>query len=284
MVKKKQSFFKRINKKYKLSVADKVTFLEIYSTSISILKFWAVVFLIFIAGVALVVILFFYTPIRNLVPGYPTPQTRMHILQNAIMVDSLYSEIEMRDNYLAKIQTIISGGVVDDNVDEEFDFPEISMATMGSDTIFERLVGPEKYRFSYFMSDEGILETPRINFFVPVRGIVTNRFHASPGHFGVDVVADENSPIMAVLEGTVIFAEWSITTGNVIQLQHDYNLVSIYKHNSEILVKPGDRVKAGDVIAIMGDEGEYSTGPHLHLELWQNGIPLDPEMFINFKN
>jgi len=91
-----------------------------------------------------------------------------------------------------------------------------------------------------------------------------------------------NSNIYSVLDGTVIFSEWSVSTGYVVQIQHKHNLISVYKHNSEVLVQQGDEVKAGEVISIMGNEGELSTGPHLHFELWRSGTALDPEQYINF--
>jgi murein DD-endopeptidase MepM/ murein hydrolase activator NlpD len=122
----------------------------------------------------------------------------------------------------------------------------------------------------------------KIHFFVPLKGLVTNKFNAGTTHFGVDMVSVANSLISSVLSGTVIFAGWTLDTGYVIYIQHRNNLVSVYKHNAELLKDVGDVVIAGDAIAIIGNSGELSTGPHLHFELWQNGIAIDPELYIDF--
>ena len=119
-------------------------------------------------------------------------------------------------------------------------------------------------------------------FFTPIKGIIIDEFNPKAEHFGVDLVAPKNEAIKATLDGTVIFAEWTVETGYVIHLQHSNNLISIYKHNSSLHKKQGDKVRAGDVIAIVGNSGELSTGPHLHFELWYNGIPLNPQEYIVF--
>jgi murein DD-endopeptidase MepM/ murein hydrolase activator NlpD len=115
-----------------------------------------------------------------------------------------------------------------------------------------------------------------------VKGIVTATFSAKENHYGTDIVANANEVVKSTLPGTVTMAAWTLETGNVIQVQHADNIVSIYKHNAELLKHMGDRVKAGDPIAIMGNSGELTTGPHLHFELWYNGTPLNPQDYISF--
>lgn len=283
MIKKFSSFIRKISKRYRLSVHDTRNFTEVYTTSVSKLKLLSLVVLLFGTGVCLMVILFRYTPLKYSIPGYPSKQIRELMIYNSLMVDSLKIEIEKRNKYLNQIQTIISGKTIEKfNENTKEKIKSIDIEPMESDTVFNTLIGPEKYKFSYLNNEEEKIEMSRLTLFPPTKGIVVNRFGSSPGHYGTDIVGEKDASISAVLAGTVIFAEWSITTGYVIQIQHDYNLISIYKHNAEIFVKTGDRVKAGDLIAIMGNEGEYSTGPHLHFELWQNGIPLNPENYINF--
>ena len=120
-------------------------------------------------------------------------------------------------------------------------------------------------------------------FFTPITGIITNHFNLEEGHYGVDIVAESNQTIKAVLEGTVIFAEWTLETGYVIEIQHGNNIISVYKHNAELLKDIGTVVRAGETISIIGNSGElYTSGPHLHFELWHNGKPIDPEKYIIF--
>ena len=159
---------------------------------------------------------------------------------------------------------------------------ENNEAAVSSDSIIEELLDIDAFKFGIGAESETFDDLSTVNFFTPLNGIVINRFTETPGHFGIDIVGKTNSNVSAILDGTVIFAEWSVQTGYVIQIQHAHNLVSVYKHNSSMLVKQGEQVNAGDVVAIMGDEGELSTGPHLHFEMWQNGKPLNPENFISF--
>ena len=119
-------------------------------------------------------------------------------------------------------------------------------------------------------------------FFPPVKGVISDGFNAAKKHFAIDIAAVQNSTVHTVLDGTVTFAGWTDDTGFVIQVQHDNNLISIYKHNVKLLKKAGERVKAGDAIALVGDSGSITTGTHLHLELWHNGIPIDPAKYITF--
>jgi murein DD-endopeptidase MepM/ murein hydrolase activator NlpD len=277
-----KSFLKRASKKYRLTITDNFNYNEVFSMNISKLKFWSYNFLIFIVGAVLAVLLFFYTPVKRTVPGYPSQELSKMMVYHSLMLDSLAGEIQKRDTYLQNIRKVISGGVVEDTTFENNEPVSVELKNVQSDSIFNVLVGPDKYKFSYLQNPAQNKMLSELNFFTPVQGVVVNRFYAAPGHFGTDIVAKENSNISAVLDGTVIFAEWSVATGYVVQIQHSNNIISIYKHNSDITVKPGDRVNAGDVIAIMGNEGKYSTGPHLHIELWHNGMPVDPEAYINF--
>jgi murein DD-endopeptidase MepM/ murein hydrolase activator NlpD len=119
-------------------------------------------------------------------------------------------------------------------------------------------------------------------FFLPVKGYITGDFDPKNEHYGVDIVAADNAPVKATLDGSVVISTWTPETGYVIGIQHENNLVSLYKHNSVLLKKEGDYVHAGDVIAIVGNTGELSTGPHLHFELWYNGSAINPKDYINF--
>ncbi|HPR31473.1 MAG TPA: M23 family metallopeptidase [Prolixibacteraceae bacterium] len=276
-----KAFWKKITRKYRLAMFEQDTLNEVYTTFVTRLKAGALIFLICFGVCALTLSLIFFTPARRLVPGYPSRMMSEQIRYNAVMTDSLLAEIAKRDEYLLLIRKAISGEVIEDSSQTpNEEFTHVELEPVSDDSLFNSLIGPEKYKFSYQI--DGGDELSGITFFSPVRGLITNRFNASPGHFGTDIVGTVNTPVSTVLDGTVIFAEWSVTTGYVVQIQHANNMISIYKHNSEALVKPGDRVLAGDIIAMMGNEGEYSTGPHLHFELWHNGSPLDPEKYIQF--
>ena len=116
----------------------------------------------------------------------------------------------------------------------------------------------------------------------PISGEVSKSFNMEEKHFGVDIIAPKNTPIKATLDGFVISADWNLETGNTICLQHKGDVITFYKHNSALLKKVGDIVQAGEAIAIIGDTGDHSSGPHLHFELWHKGIPIDARDYVNF--
>lgn len=272
-----------IFKSYKLTVISKENFVEMFTMSISKFKFYLFTTLVFLFGIFLTVGVLFLTPMRQLIPGYPSSDMRDGLIYNALMVDSLEREISKRDRYLDQIRSVISGEIVENqNQEDAEETVPVEMEPMTDDSIFDALIGPDKYKFATNNNEQDFGNISRLNFFTPVNGVVINRYNAFAGHYAIDIVSDEYSHVASVLDGTVVFAEWSVSTGYVVQIQHDFNLISVYKHNSEVLVKSGDRVKAGDIVAIMGNEGELTTGPHLHFELWQNGESLDPEKYIEF--
>ncbi|HPV57186.1 MAG TPA: M23 family metallopeptidase, partial [Tenuifilaceae bacterium] len=121
-----------------------------------------------------------------------------------------------------------------------------------------------------------------IYFIPPVKGVVTNGYNPMVYHYGIDLVAAPNEVVLSIAKGTIILSNWTLETGYTLSIQHDNNFISVYKHNSKLLKRQGDRVDAGEAIAIIGNSGELTTGPHLHFELWQNGHSVDPAKFINF--
>jgi murein DD-endopeptidase MepM/ murein hydrolase activator NlpD len=247
------------------------------------------VFTIFgIGGIFLIVItvlMIAYTPIRELIPGYPSREVREMIVSNAIRVDSLENQLKIRDSYFEKIRALIEG-----EIPQEPDFIADTIIPSNTtnfnyynhDSIFKQKILEEQLNLSVQKESPQSDNIANIHFFTPLKGMITNKFDKLIDHFAVDVVGLPNSRISAVLEGTVIFAGWTVETGYVIYLQHFNDLVSVYKHNAELLKNVGNHVKAGEAVAIMGNTGELTTGPHLHFELWHQGIPVDPEKYIDF--
>jgi murein DD-endopeptidase MepM/ murein hydrolase activator NlpD len=138
----------------------------------------------------------------------------------------------------------------------------------------------EEDRFSIQALDNAKKTSNGLLLYRPVNGTISNGFNPKGGHYGIDIIAPKEDPVKAVLDGTIVFAGFTSNGGNVIHIQHNNNMISVYTHNSALLKKSGDRVKAGESIAFIGDSGEYSEGPHLHFELWENGAPVNPEDYI----
>jgi murein DD-endopeptidase MepM/ murein hydrolase activator NlpD len=209
------------------------------------------------------------------------------IVMLAAKTDSLTRSIESRDRYLANLKAVISGDLPADSIKKpigngtRFDTIDVPGASEAEKKLRAEIEARD--RFSLY-AEASVQEGSLSNFlfFTPVKGIITSEFSPKTKHFGIDIVASANEVIKSTLDGTVIFSDWTSDTGYMIAVQHGNNLFSIYKHNSALLKSAGDFVKAGEVIAIIGDSGELTTGPHLHFELWYNGTAVNPIEYMTF--
>jgi murein DD-endopeptidase MepM/ murein hydrolase activator NlpD len=284
-----QSFRKRfianIRDKYRLIIYNDTTYQSMLTIKLTPLKVFTFVSLFSAFMVFLVIFLVASTPLKEYIPGYPKAEYREMLLKNMLLVDSLKQELSVRDHFFQDIRSIASGEIPKEE-GQKNDVPEKPSKTAfkpyNHDSVFQDKILEEKLNLTSRESRDLPASPEKIHFYLPVKGLVTGKFDAKKGHYGTDLVAPPDSRISAVLGGTVLFAGWTMETGNVIYLQHGSNMTSAYKHNAELLKKTGDTVKAGEAIAIIGNSGELSTGPHLHFELWYNGKPVDPEKYIVF--
>lgn len=283
--KEKPKLIDRLRAKYKLSIYNDQTLMEVFQLRLSRLNVLTVVGSTSLLLIVLVTVLIAYTPLREFIPGYPNANTRAYIVRNALMLDSLERELQIRDSYFQNINTIINGGIPKTYgtlQDSNLKYDKIEFTTSEQDSMLRlQIEREEQFNLSVFEGTEQTSFSSQY-FFAPVKGIVTNKFNPDENHFGTDVVAGLNEVVKACLDGTVIMATWTVETGYVIQLQHANNLISVYKHNAELLKKVGTRVSAGEVIAIIGNSGEITTGPHLHFELWHEGQAVNSEEYIVF--
>ncbi len=242
----------------------------------------------FVFVVAIILgLLFMYTPLNYLLPYQANNKLSRQLVNNLYQLDSIKQEIQTRDRYFANIQNILRGRQLENYetiIDTNLRNTKLEFTRSKQDSILRKQIENAEKQDIYSTSKKGIVGTSlkNLHFFRPVQGIVTNKFDVKEKHPAVDIVAEPNEPVLAVLEGTVIIATWSMNTGYIIEVQHPNNLITVYKHNSSLLKEVGDHVKAGEPIAILGNTGELSTGPHLHFELWFNGSPLNPENYITF--
>jgi murein DD-endopeptidase MepM/ murein hydrolase activator NlpD len=229
-----------------------------------------------------------FTNLREFIPGYPDVTMRRNILMSAIRLDSLDRELKLRDKYFDNLNSIISGTQPVDvsfRPDTAKNYKAIKFSTSPNDSVLRaRVENEERYNLTIGPStSQSVSGLATLHFFPPVKGIVSARYDVSTKHFGTDIVTKSKALVSAVLDGTVIFTGWTMETGFVIEVQHPNNIVSVYKHNASLLKETGDLVRAGDAISIVGDSGElYTSGPHLHFEIWYKGSPLDPEKHILF--
>ena len=284
----KKSLITRLRKKYRLIIYNDSSFKELLSFRVSRLDLIAISVVFSMILIVIIMLLLVFTPVRGLIPGYPNSEVRGKIISNFVMVDSLKAELDKRDRFFSSMRNVISGKDVENAHHDMADslsnpqYKDLSFSRSIEDSLFRsEIEEDEKFNLSIVDAPK-VTNISGIHFFPPVKGVITSSFDGRKQHYGTDVVAAKNERISAVLAGTVILAEWTLNTGYVIQIQHSNNLVSIYKHNSELLKKAGDQVKAGEAIALLGNSGELTSGPHLHFELWHNGKPLNAENYIRF--
>lgn len=274
--------------KYRFSIVNDTTFEEVWRVRLTQYNaFLLISFLVlFIIGATVSIIAF--TNIREFIPGYPDVTMRRNILMSAIRLDSLEKQLELRDKYFANMNAIIAGeqpAEIYSMQDTSGSYKSIRYSTSPEESALRAQVeNEERYNVTYTPDfSESVTSLAELHFFPPVKGIVSGKFDIRTKHYGTDIVAKPRSPVSAALDGTVIFTGWTMETGYVIEIQHPNNIVSVYKHNASLLKETGDLVRAGEPVSIVGDSGElYTSGPHLHFEIWYKGSPLDPEKHILF--
>ncbi len=278
----KINFWKKIRFKYKLTILNENTLEDVFIFRVSGLSAFFVIVLFASFLIALTAVVIINTPIRNYLPGYLDSEIREEIVSNALQVDSLEHLLGMQTAYMENIVGIMKG---------ETTVEQIRMDTLKKDTLVDfskskatkefitRYEEEEKYNLSSISTNK-VLESEI--FVRPTRGIISSRYDLKNKHYGVDIAALQGESVLATLDGVVVFTGFDANAGYVIQLQHKNGLMSIYKHNDLLLKKMGDHVVAGEAIALVGSTGKLSSGPHLHFEVWFNGIPVDPETVIVF--
>jgi len=285
--KKKKKISDKLKNKYRLTIYNDTSFEEVTTLILSRLNVFAYLGLFVIVIGVLVFLLLLYSPLKMFLPAYQNSEMRRNIVINSIRVDSIAKEIDLRDKYFLNLKNIMEGKeIIEEQISEDsaVHYDEINFAKSKEDSLLRtQIEGQELYTITTKDESRKSNSLSSIHFFSPIsKGLITNKFSLKEKHFAVDIVAAPNEGVKAVLDGTVIEASWTLATGNSITIQHENNILSLYKHNSALLKQVGDRVKSGEIIAIIGNSGELSTGPHLHFELWHNGIPLDPESYIVF--
>lgn len=283
---KKGEFLKRLRHRYRLVVMNDDTFEEKFSLRLTPLGLVILLGSSTIIMIMVVTSLIAFTPLREYIPGYADIGVRRNLIRITLKSDSLEQTILERNEFMGNIGNVLKGNIKTDTTqnspdpNKEYDKLEIN-ASLNEDALRKNIEAEDKYSLTYETktNKNGI---SNFFFFTPLKGIVSSSFKTNEQHYGVDVVAPENEAIKSTLDGTVILATWSSETGYTITIQHSNNLLSIYKHNSILLKKVGAFVKAGDPIAIIGNSGEQTTGPHLHFELWYNGKAIDPQDYMVF--
>lgn len=281
---------RRIRDKYRLVLLNEDTLEERISFKLSRLNVFVAIGLMSIILVFITTYIIAFTPLKEYIPGYTDVSLQRRIYELQLRSDSVAFAMRAQEKYLEALKNVLGG-----TIPNERDMAAVDTAKARNYLNIKDKRSPEdsilrsEYdnanKYKLFKSDKspGKGSTMRnLTFFSPIKGTITSEFDPLRKHFGIDVVAARDEVIKSVQDGTVIFSGWTVETGYVIGIQHPGNVISIYKHNSVLLKKEGNIVHAGETVAIIGETGELSTGPHLHLELWINGIPVNPKDYIVF--
>lgn len=280
---------KKLNDKYRLIILNDITLEERFSYRLSKLNAFVAISTLSVCLIGLTALAIVYTPLRYYIPGYKADITmRQEVLALGNTTDSLAIALQSQNAYIENLKKVLKGeadtvgvGIQDVSEGDKEKFDSIKLGNISQEDSMIREEVEAENLFALKDKEGGMAtELSQIHFTRPVEGYITDTFNLKKDHFGIDVVGKEDAPVKTILGGVVIMNEYSVKTGHVIAVQHPHNLVSFYKHNSVLLKKVGTLVQSGEAIAIIGNSGELSDGPHLHLELWHNQSPVDPLSYI----
>jgi len=255
----------RLSNVYRLVIIDDDTLGEVKSKRFSILGMLLLFSLIGLIISILTAAILCFTPLRYLVPGYADITNNQVYMGLTKRIEELEKEVEAQVVYTKGITNMLNPTEQKLNeIQDNNHIVEINLTKQANITKSGVELSLEHY---YFCS--------------PLEGEVSAAYDYTNKHFGVDIVAQKDSPVLSIMDGVIIAADWSTKTGNTISVQHPNNLVSVYKHNSKLLKKVGETVKSCEAIAIVGNTGILTDGPHVHFEMWYGGKPLNPQGYIN---
>ena len=284
--KENKGFFKKLFNDYKVVVSSEDTFEEKFAFKASKINVFVLMLVYSVILISFTISIVFFTQLRELVPGYSSSDLLNRAIYLTQKTDSLERQIELNNKFYKSIEDVLSGNtdvfIERDNITIDSSLNEknfFSISPNSEDSILRNYVdSQDKFNLTI---NELVIENKM--FFSPIKGDITQTFNFEENHFAIDIAADIGTPVKSILDGKILFSEWSVDTGHVIIVDHGDNIVSVYKHNSKSLKEQNDFVQAGEVIAYSGNQGSLSSGPHLHFELWKNGTPIDPEPLINFQ-
>lgn len=273
-------------KNFRLTISDDNTHKELSTRKFTRVGALVTIITVVVVILALEYVVIAFTPIRTFIPGYPNAHTKHAAIQNAIRIDSLENEISKWELYSENLSRVVSGQtpleidslIARRKAHNEADVNPAEIAK--KDSLLRKEVTSEG-KFDVNAGESRSLPIEGMHFFTPLKGVVSQGYDKAL-HPYIDITAPGNSVVMSVLDGTVISSGWSDDDGYTIRIQHEGDVISVYKHNQKVMKKTGDKVSAGTPIAIVGNSGKLSDGDHLHFELWHKGEAVDPTKYISF--
>ena len=272
--------------KFRLALVDNQSHKQLFTVQFTKTSLFVTVVTILVTLCTLIFSLIAFTPVKTFIPGYPDARSKREAIQNAIKIDSLENVIYKWGLYSENLKRVLEGAapvkidsLVNAGMNEAGRKADLADIQRQDSLLREKV--KEEEQFGIAARNRRILPIEGMHFFCPLKGVVSQGYDPI-SHPYIDITAPAGSVVKATLDGTVIYAGWDNDTGHTIQLQHDGDIISIYRHNEKLLKKSGDKVTAGTSIALVGNTGELTSGDHLHFELWHKGEAVDPTKYINF--
>lgn len=282
----KKKISQKLLHKYRLVILNEDTFEEKVAfklTRLNVISLGVFISIFLIIGTSLLIAL---TPLKEFIPGYSSTALKQKATRLSLKVDSLESEVTKNNAYYFSIRQVLAGEIPANEFNQDSSYTaeiqKISNQELKPSEAENELREEVEQTDKFNLLEEAIKKT-NLSLFPPITGKITESYNAEIRHYAIDISTEKDKPVKAVTDGTIIFSEWTTSTGYVIIIEHSYGLISVYKHNAELLKTQGDLVKSGEVIALTGSTGELSTGPHLHFELWVDGYPVNPQDYITFE-
>jgi murein DD-endopeptidase MepM/ murein hydrolase activator NlpD len=296
---------------YRVVIMNNDTFEEVSAVRLSLMNLYVSLSSIFVALTLIVASIIVFTPLKKYIPGYAASESGRAMLEMDEKLETLQELAQANNTYIIDRFKFLNGQyeyeddvvksqptaiVADTTLEEEFAMiPEDAdlRREVREGTVVPRLETAEVAKTEVTEGGGASLKTlpknavlvgqlGQLYFITPLSGEISQSFNIVKKHYGVDVTAPKNTAIKAAADGFVVAADWTLETGLTLAIQHANNVITFYKHNSLNLKKIGDKVKAGEAVAIIGNTGEQSSGSHLHFELWFNGKPMNPQEYIRF--
>jgi len=290
--KEEQSFWEKLQHTYRLVIMNNETFEEVGSYRLTLLNVYIILSTLLVLLTALIVLLIVFTPIKSYIPGYGNIENHRQMIDLRNEVDDMEAKLAAITEYNEAKRKVLIGNLEELSYDESTEVV-IEDTAITVDRVKEDELLRQEMEMSKRLQQQELLSKAanyipeqvsleQLYFTPPVSGIVSAGYMPEKKHYGVDVLAPKNTPIKAIMDGFIIASDWTLETGNTIGIQHSNNLISFYKHNSALLKEIGSYVKAGEAVAIIGNTGTLSDGPHLHFELWHKGKTVDPAEYVKF--
>lgn len=288
-INQEKSFRDKLKDSYRLIIRNNETFQEVGNYNLTRFQLYLSSLIFLLLFSIFIFLLIGFTPLKRLVPGYGKLSSNKELVNLNKKVLALENELSAQKLYTDNFRKIMVGDLKTINeVDQNnVDFPDslLNVERIKEDEQLRREIDATETLLAPSKPGNNSSTKPLelIYLVPPIKGTISAGFDANNQHFGVDILAPKGSPIKTIMDGVVVMSDWTLDTGHTIGIQHSNNIFTFYKHNSAILKKTGSYVHSGEAIAIIGNSGTLSTGPHLHFELWQNGQPVNPTDFISFE-